>query len=138
MKRIFIDTNIIIDLLANRLPFSAHAVAIFQMADEGKVVLYTSSHSIITTHYLMKKFLPENELRELLHDLLEYFTVIAADSGLLKMALQSRHKDSEDAVQMKCAASVENMACIITRNIKDFKASEINVAAPDAFVLGMA
>jgi predicted nucleic acid-binding protein len=56
MKRVFLDTNIVIDLLANRQPFSKYAIEIFRQAEEKKISLFTSSHSIATTQYLLKKY----------------------------------------------------------------------------------
>lgn len=55
MKRIFVDTNIIVDLIADRRPFSKYAIELFSKAEEGKIQLFASSHSIATTHYLLKK-----------------------------------------------------------------------------------
>ena len=57
MKKIFVDTNIIVDLIAERKPFSKYAIEIFSKAEEKKIKLFTSSHSITTIHYLLKKYL---------------------------------------------------------------------------------
>jgi predicted nucleic acid-binding protein len=57
MKKIIVDTNIIIDFIANRKPFSKFAIQIFDKAEKKTVSLYTSSHSIATTHYLLKKYI---------------------------------------------------------------------------------
>lgn len=64
MKNIFLDTNIIIDLVADRKPFSKYAIEIFKRAEKGKITLYTSSHTIATTHYLLKKYMSEKDLRD--------------------------------------------------------------------------
>ena len=56
MKKAFLDTNIIVDLIADRKPFSKFSIEIFKKAEENKIKLFTSSHSIATTHYLLKKF----------------------------------------------------------------------------------
>ena len=131
MKKIFIDTNIIIDLIADRKPFSKYAIALFKRAEEKKVHLFSSSHSIATTHYLLKKYMDEKALREVLYNLLDYLTVIAVDVAVLKKGLRSRHKDFEDAIQIICASSENNIEMIITRNTKDYKFSEIPVLTPD-------
>jgi predicted nucleic acid-binding protein len=57
MKKVFVDTNVLVDLIADRKPFSKFAIALFSKAESGNVSLYTSSHSIATTHYLLKKYL---------------------------------------------------------------------------------
>lgn len=135
MSRVFLDTNIIVDLIADRKPFSKYAIEIFQKAEEGKLELFTSSHSMATTHYLLKKYMEEKDLREVLYNLLEFITVIAVDVDILKRGLRSKHKDFEDSIQIFCASSVENIDSIITRNVRDFKGSEIKVLSPDEWSL---
>ena len=131
MKRIFVDTNVIVDLIADRKPFSKFAVEIFKKAEEKKIKLYTSSHSIATTHYLLKKYIDEKTLRDVLYQLLDYLHVVSVDVDIIKKGLKSKHKDFEDAIQMISAYSVEKMDYILTRNIKDFRDSEIPVLAPE-------
>lgn len=131
MKRIFVDTNIIIDLFADRKPFSKFAIDLFSRAEAKKLRLFTSSHSIATTHYLLKKYVEEKDLRDALHSLLDYLTVVAVDADIIKKGLRSKHKDFEDAIQILCATSIEKIDCIVTRNIKDFKDCEIPVLAPE-------
>lgn len=133
MKKVFVDTNIIVDLIADRKPFSKYAIEIFSAAEAKKLKLYTSSHSIATTHYLLKKYTEEKELRALLYNLLDFITVIPVDHDVLKKGFRSQHKDFEDAIHIVCASTVENIDCIITRNIKDFKHSEIPAVPPDEF-----
>lgn len=134
MRKIFIDTNILVDLIADRKPFSKFAVDIFKNAEEKKVKLYTSSHSIVTTHYLLKKYIDEKKLREVLYNLLDYIQVVSVDMDTLKKGLKSKHKDFEDAIQIISAYSVEKIDCIVTRNIKDFSGSEIPVLTPDELI----
>jgi predicted nucleic acid-binding protein len=135
MIRVFLDTNILVDLIADRKPFSKHAIEIFKYAEELKVQLFTSSHSIATTHYLLKKYVDEKELRAILANLLEFLEVIPVDLDVLKKGLRSNHKDFEDAIQILCASSIAGINFIVTRNTKDFKTSEIVVLTPDELCL---
>jgi predicted nucleic acid-binding protein len=137
MKKLFIDTNIIVDLIADRKPFSKYAIQLFQKAELKEIELYTSSHSIATTHYLLKKYLEEKELRTVLYGLFEYLHVIAVDEAILKKGLRSSHKDFEDSIQIHCASTIEKIDCIVTRNTKDFKSSEIPAYNPDEIMLRM-
>jgi predicted nucleic acid-binding protein len=68
MKKVFLDTNIIVDLFADRNPFSKYSIEIFKKAEEKKIILFTSVHSIATTHYLLKKHLEEKILRDVLYN----------------------------------------------------------------------
>ena len=131
MRKIFIDTNIIVDLIADRKPFSKYAIEIFSNAENKKIKLYTSSHSIATTYYLLKKFVDDKALREILLGLIDYVAIIPVDTVVLSKGLRSKQKDFEDSIQIYCASSIERIDYIITRNIKDFKGSEIPVLSPD-------
>ena len=135
MKKVFLDTNIIVDLIADRKPFSKYSIEIFKKAEEKKIKLFTSSHSIATTHYLLKKYLEVKILRDVLYNLLDYVTVIAVDTDVLKKGLRSKHRDFEDSIQILCASTIEKIDCIVTRNTKDFRDSEILVLTPDELCL---
>lgn len=125
------DTNIIIDLIVDRKPFSKYALAIFSLAEKKKIQLFVSSHSIATTYYILTKFLEEKELKKILYDLLDFVQVVQIDADMLRQGLKSKHKDFEDVLQMLCAYSIGNIDCIVTRNLKDFKDSEILVLPPE-------
>jgi predicted nucleic acid-binding protein len=135
MTRVFLDTNILVDLIADRKPFSKHAIEIFKSAEERKTQLFTSSHSIATAHYLLKKYVEEKDLRDILSNLLEFLDVIPVDLDVLKKGLRSNHKDFEDAIQIICASSITGIDFIVTRNTKDFKTSNIAVVTPDELCL---
>jgi predicted nucleic acid-binding protein len=135
MKKLFLDTNIIVDLIADRKPFSKHSIQIFQKAELKEVELFTSSHSIATTYYLLKKYLTEKALRDVLYNLLDYVSVIAIDEAIIKKGLRSNYKDFEDSIQIHCASSIRRMDFIVTRNTKDFKESEIPALNPDEVIL---
>ena len=106
MKKVFIDTNILVDLIADRRPFSKFAIQLFSKAEERKIKIYTSSHSIATTHYLLKKYIDEKELRDVLHNILDYLNIVAIDIDVIKKGLKSKHKDFEDALQIISAYSI--------------------------------
>jgi predicted nucleic acid-binding protein len=134
MKKVFVDTNILVDLIADRRPFSKFAIQMFSKAEERKIKLYTSSHSIATTHYLLKKYIDEKELRNILNNILDYLNIVAIDQDVIKKGLRSKHKDFEDAIQIISAYSIEKLDCIVTRNIKDFKGAEILILTPDELI----
>ena len=135
MRKIFLDTNVLVDLIANRKPFSKFAVKLFSEAEKGKIRLYISSHSIATTYYLLKKYISDGELREVLSNLLDFVNVVAVDQDSVKKGLKSKYRDFEDAIQIFSAGSVENIECIVTRNGKDYKGSEIPVLTPEEMVM---
>ncbi len=133
-KHIFLDTNILVDIVANRNPFSKSAIAIFDYCERKKIKLYSTSHSVATMHYIAKKMVDEKELRSIIEDLLDTISIIAVTELILRKSLKSNHKDFEDAIQIISAQSIHNMDCIITRDLKDYKHAEINVLTPDDFL----
>lgn len=131
MKNFYIDTNIFIDLLLRREIYFDDASKLFGLAEQNQVKFFTSSHCIATVHYVVKKAYEERLLRELLDGFLNFVDIIAVDGEIIKKALRSSHKDFADAIQIFCAHQIKNVSGIITRNLKDFSTSEIQVFAPD-------
>ena len=131
MKKVFVDTNILVDLLADRKPFSKFAIELFDLDEKNKVNLFTSSHSYATTHYLLKKYMSEADLRSILISLLDFIELVSIDVSIIKRSLLSKHKDFEDAIQIFAANAVDNLDFIVTRNLKDFKDAGVTVLPPD-------
>ncbi|SFA89320.1 type II toxin-antitoxin system VapC family toxin [Algoriphagus aquimarinus] len=123
--KVFLDTNILIDFLTNRPPFSSEALEIFALSEEGKIQLFTSTHSIAATHYILKKQVSENHLRHLLSEISEIVTVLDITQTIARTSLKSAHRDFEDAIQIGCAESKSDIDYIVSRNLKDFKTSSI-------------
>lgn len=121
MNSYFLDTNIIVDLLGDRKPFSQYAKRIFEKAEKGEISLYTSSHSIATCYYILKKYTADTLLRDALAVLMEMVQVLPVTESIIKAALQSGAKDLEDGIQALCAFSNRTITAIITRDLKDFQ-----------------
>lgn len=134
MIKLFLDTNILIDLLADRQPFSKYAAELLGASENKKVELYTSSHSIATAYYILNKQIDDKSLRVLLDDLMDYIFPISIDYLILKKAVKSNVKDFEDAIQILAATSITNLDAIVTRNPKDFKDAGILVLSPEKAV----
>jgi len=108
MRRIFVDTNIIIDLLQKREDFYQEAQELFTFADQKKVEIFISSLSITTANYLLSKHYSSSQARK------------------IKLALASDFKDFEDAIQYHTALE-HQIEIIITRNKRDFQKTSIPV-----------
>jgi len=133
MKNLLIDTNIILDLLAKRQPFYDFAAELFSLADKKKIKLYTSSLSIINTNYILSKTLSEKEAREILRKFRILVKILSCDEKIIDLGLNSHFKDFEDSVQY-FTATENNINGIITRNLKDFKSSQIPVMTAEEFL----
>lgn len=134
--RLFIDTNVIVDLLAARTPFLRDAAQIFTLADTGKVKLFTSSIAVTTTFYLLQKEVKPEVSRAAIQKLLTMVKVVdAGHSGIIRAINDLQFKDFEDAVQHQSALAAK-AKILVTRNEKDFGKSVISVMTPKQ-VLGL-
>ena len=133
MKKLLVDTNIIIDLLAKREEFYESAAQLFSLADKEKVELYVCSLSFANSHYILSRKLKDSKVREILRKLKVLVKVISMDSKIIDLALNSDFKDFEDAIQYY-AAIESDIDIIITRNLKDFKKSELPVMTGHQFI----
>ena len=135
MKNIFLDTDILIDFVGDRKPFSRFALTIFLHGYNKKIKLYTSSNSITTTYYILGKQTTEKHARELIIKLMHQLTIIPVTENILKKSFSSNFTDVEDAVQFFSALTVDDMYCIVTRNVKDFKKSTIPIFSSEELLL---
>lgn len=125
MNRIFVDTNIVIDLLAKRQEYEATA-EMFSLGDKGDLTIIVSSLSFSHLQYILRKILKDKTLPAL-RDLELIVTIASVDEKVIKLALNDDDfKDFEDAIQYYSAIESES-EIIITRNLKDFKKSRIPV-----------
>lgn len=122
------------DIYAERKLFIKSSLAVYVLGIDKKINLFTSSNTITTLHYLLKKVLSEEKIRLTLEHIVEHVSIIPVDSNIIKKSLKSNHKDFEDAIQIISAQSINEMNCIVTRDLKDYKYAEINVLTPDDFL----
>jgi predicted nucleic acid-binding protein len=133
MKKLLVDTNIILDLLAKRNPFYYAAGRLFTLADHGKVELLVSALSFANTHYILSRQLPDKDSRKVLRNLKSLVNTVSLDDNIIDLALNSDFKDFEDALQYFSAIEYTADA-IITRNQKDFKLAQIPVMSGQEYL----
>jgi len=133
MKCIFLDTNIVLDLLAHRMPFYTEAAKLFSLADKRKVKLSISALCLADANYILSRQNPEIEVRKILRKFKVLVNVLALDDKITDLALNSEFRDFEDALQYFTA--IENdQDLIITRNQPDFKESKIPILTAGEFI----
>ena len=130
MKHVFLDTNVIIDFLGNRKPFSEYAAEIFNLAEENKIKIYVSAVSYNNIYYILRHSLSHKESLNLLNILSGMTEVVTVNNNIILKALQSDFKDFEDAIQYFCGLSISKIELIITRDSKDFRKSTLPVMNP--------
>jgi len=132
-NKLFLDTNVVIDLLGEREPYYESAARIATIADRGKIQLIVSALTYSTVYYLLSIF----EDKEVVKEKIRKFKVIAETSDLtdkiIDKGLSSKFSDFEDSLQYYCAVKMD-CNILITRNGKDFKESDIPVLTPDEYL----
>lgn len=127
MKKILIDTNIVIDLLSKRKRFYNDAATLFSQADKKQLKLSISSLTFANTNYILTKLKSAKEAREILRKFKVLVEVLSLDDKIIELALNDEHfSDFEDGLQYYSAIENE-VDIIITRNKKDFKNSKLPV-----------
>ena len=135
MENVFIDTDVIVDFLTDRKPFSLESAKIFSLIDQKKIKGCVSSLSFSNLYYVLRKFGTHKKVISSLLDLSELVDILKVDSDIVKSALTSDFKDFEDSIQYFAAQEHKNVDCIITRNIKDYKDSSLPVMTPETFLV---
>ena len=125
MEQIFVDTNIVMDLLEKRADFYKEAQELFTLSDQRKVKLYISALTFANVHFLLSRYL-KMDARNVLAKFKVLVEVLAVDDKIIELALNSDFRDFEDAIQYYTA--IENdINILITRNKKDFKNVSITI-----------
>ncbi|TDO19519.1 PIN domain-containing protein [Pedobacter duraquae] len=127
MKHIFMDTNVVIDFLANRQPFSLDAARLFNMAVEGRIKIYISAVSYNNIYYVLRQSLTNNATIKLLESLADITEITDVNDQVIRQSLKTDFKDYEDAIQYNSALTIPNVDFIVTSNTKDFKKSRLPV-----------
>ena len=131
--KLFLDTNIVIDVIANREPFVKDSRIILNLCETGKAEGVISALTLCTISYVLRKFATPGMMRTKLRDLRNILTPIDLSVSLLDKAIASSITDFEDAVQFYTAA-YSDADVIITRNIKHFPQDNIPVLTPTEFL----
>lgn len=132
--KVFYDSNVVLDVLLNRTDFVSDSLSALKLSENRIVKGYISVVSITDIFYLVKKNLKDTDAAiEKIKTLLKIVSVAKADEKIAKKAIDSGWKDFEDSVQYSIAKKA-NCKCIVTRNKKDYKFSDIPVYSPTEFI----
>jgi len=134
MKNILIDTDVILDFFFDRKPHSDNSTIILNLCELGQLKGFITPVIISNTYYLLRRTARHEKVVEKLKQLLTITHVLQMDRQVIEKALNSEFKDFEDALQNFSAINHGKIEVIITRNVKDYKKSEIGVLTPESFV----
>lgn len=131
--RILLDTNVVLDVLQSRQPFSHHATELFARVERGELEGVLCATTLTTIDYLLTQAMSGQEAKAVIRGLLGLFGVAAVTRVVLEAALESPMPDFEDAV-LAHAASHAGAERIITRNTRDFRGSPVPAMEPAEFI----
>lgn len=132
MIKVFVDTDVILDLLLDRGEFAKPAYRIFKRIEFKEIEGCTSPLAIANIHYILSKSIGKKDSLELIRNLLSILKVTRIDGNTIAFAFEDQKmKDLEDLIQLHSAIE-EKAGFFVTRNLKDFpKTKGITVLPPD-------
>lgn len=133
-QSIFIDTDVVLDFLTGRQPFARNAAIIFTLNIEQKIDTFISPLTFSNCYYVMRKVAKHEKVIDKLSGLLDITDIARMNKQTVELALKSDFKDFEDALQNYSAMDNDNIDIIVTRNLKDYKHSELAVMSPETFL----
>jgi len=138
MDAVLIDTDVILDFIFDRKPFAEYATEILNLCAEKKLIGCATPVIISNVYYLLRKVAQHHIVIDKIKQLLSIIEIIKMDKDVVLNALNSNFKDFEDALQNFSAIENGEIKIILTRNIKDFKKSELVILTPETYLKGRA
>jgi predicted nucleic acid-binding protein len=134
LKRVFLDTNVLLDILLKRDPFYAAAAKIWLKVESRELEGLVSLVSLGTIFYLIRKRTDPNTARQALNTMCRVLQIVDCPGQAGHTALQSHMHDFEDALQY-AIATLAGADCLVTRNPSDFpKRGKVPVLTPEEFL----
>ena len=134
MNKVLIDTDVILDFFFDRKPFSEHASKIFSLCELKMIQGFVTPVIYSNIYYLLRQTAKHEKVIDKLKLLLTITDVLIIDKEVLVLAMNSKFKDFEDALQNYAAIKAQTVDTILTRNLKDFRNSEIGVMTPEEYL----
>lgn len=133
MDKVFVDTEVILDFLLNREPYSLDAARILSLAENKIIQASTTGLVFANAYYILRKLASHKKVIEKLLKLSQLVDIISLSKPTVLTALQSGFSDFEDALQ-NFSAVEKSIPILITRNIKDYKRSSLIVMEPEVYL----
>jgi predicted nucleic acid-binding protein len=133
VEKVFVDSDIVLDLLSARQPHYKFAAELFSLADQNSIKVYISSLTFANVNYILSKQLSPGQARKMLLTFKTIVNVLAVNDKIIELALLSNFQDFEDAIQYNTA--IENsITTLLTQNLKDYKKAEITILTAQQYL----
>jgi predicted nucleic acid-binding protein len=130
----FLDSDVILDFLLDRNPFNFSADEIFEKGYNKNIQIFFSSLTVANIHYLLRKQYGNDGALEKISELLRFCKILPVSEKEIFAAMKGGFSDFEDAIQYFTAIQNPDIKGIITRNLSDYRKSEIPVFSPESFL----
>jgi predicted nucleic acid-binding protein len=131
--RIFLDCDVILDLLTEREPHFKASLQLFVKVQNKEVMAYTSPVVIANIFYILNRHFDRKKSIQSLIKLKSLIKILSCGDKEIELALSSDFKDFEDSIQYYTALQ-NGIDTLITRNTKDYKTAKINILTPIEFI----
>ncbi len=133
MKKLFLDSDVLLDLLLDREPFSEDIAELIEESIESDIKLYTSPISISNINCIIERLENKNKADSKTKKVLKIVSIENVGQKVIDRASNSRFKDFEDSIQNYCAVE-SGHKMIITRNTKDYRESDLSIFTPKEYL----
>ena len=131
--KIFLDTNILLDVLLDRKPFCESSSCIWRLAEGGILEAFISAISFNNIFYIARKYAGKECAQRCVEVMNVNFSVFPLTQDIIGRAIAAKLPDFEDSIQffsaVACAADY-----ILTRNVRVFPQDCIPVLSPTSFL----
>lgn len=133
MEKIYIDSDIILDLLGRREPFYPYAAGLFSLVNSKEITAYVSPLIFSNLYYILRKLRSKETAIKSLHKLKLLVNILPIDDKIIELALLSELSDFEDAIQYYTAKE-NGINYLVTRNKKDYKKTDLIVCTAEEYL----
>ena len=134
VQKLLIDTDVILDFFFDRKPYSNHVAQLLSLCVSKKVIGVVTPVIYSNVYYILRQTAPHDKVIEKLKQLLMILNVLPMDGEVVLQALNSGFWDFEDALQNAAAIRTKHINAILTRNVKDYKKSELSIMTPEDYL----
>ncbi len=134
MDRVLIDSDVILDSFFDRMPFAEYSTAILSLCESGKIKGFLTPLIYSNVYYLLRQTAKHDKVIDKLKKLLKITDVLQMNRKVVEDALNSEFRDFEDSLQNYSAINSESIDLILTRNLKDYKKSNLGVFTPETYI----
>ncbi len=132
-KKLFIDTNILLDAAMVERPGWAAATLLMDEVAYSEVQGYVSALSLKNVYYVLEKYADEPSARKFIVAIMDLFQVVAVDLSICRIAALSNEPNFEDGIIRACAESIP-VDFIISRDEKAFDRSYIKRLSAQTYI----